>query len=174
MSSSGVHAVTGQQQRAIVVLGPGRCGTSTLTRGLMAIGVELGNRLKPGMRKNPRGFFEDLDLLDINYRAHERLGLRRNGSSVGWISERAWRTADLAPLKTEAIAVIRGRFGNCPVWGFKVGGVMRILPFWQSVLDELGQGITYVLAIRHPISVARSRQRLDPRRGLQAKSDLEF
>jgi hypothetical protein len=162
------------RQRAIVVLGPGRCGTSTLARGLIALGIAFGDRLKPAMRKNPRGFFEDLDLLDVNYRAHERLGLRRNGSSVGWIADRTWRETDLAPLREETKLVIRQRFGQFPIWGFKVGGVMRILPFWEQILTELDQDISYVLAIRHPASVARSRQDLDPRRGIQEKSDLEF
>ena len=164
----------GEKQRAIVVLGPGRCGTSTLARGLIALGIAFGDRLKPAMRKNPRGFFEDLDLLDINYRAHARLNLRRNGSSVGWISEQTWQDADLAPLREDAKQLIRRRFGAFPVWGFKVGGVMRILPFWEQVLAELDQDVSYVLAIRHPSSVAKSRQKLDPRRGIQEKSDLEF
>lgn len=163
-----------ESQRALVVLGPGRCGTSTLARGLIALGVAFGDRLKPAMRKNPRGFFEDLDLLDINYRAHACLGLRTNGSSVGWIPDQAWQATDLSPLRKEAAQLIRRRFGGYPVWGFKVGGVMRILPFWQQVLTELNQDVSYVLAIRHPASVARSRQKLDPRRGLQEKSDLEF
>jgi hypothetical protein len=167
-------ASSGERQRAIVVLGPGRCGTSTLARGLITLGVAFGDRLKPAMRKNPRGFFEDLDLLHVNYRAHARLRLRRNGSSIGWIADQAWRDADLAPLRKEAKHLISRRFGGSPVWGFKVGGVMRILPFWEQVLAELDQDVSYVLAIRHPASVAKSRQKLDPRRGLQEKSDLEF
>ncbi len=164
----------GNKQRVIVVLGPGRCGTSTLARGLISLGIAFGDRLKPAMRKNPRGFFEDLDLLDINYRAHAVLKLRRNGSSVGWIPDEAWQTAALAPLRDQVQRLIRQRFQGHPVWGFKVGGVMRILPFWEQVLTELDQDISYVLAIRHPASVARSRQKLDPRRGLREKSDLEF
>lgn len=164
----------GEKQRAIVVLGPGRCGTSTLARGLISLGVVFGDRLKPAMRKNPRGFFEDLDLLDINYRAHTALKLRRNGSSIRWIPDDAWQDARLEELREEAKQLIRRRFGAHPIWGFKVGGVMRILPFWQSVLAALDQEITYVLAIRHPASVARSRRNLDPRRGVQEKSDLEF
>jgi hypothetical protein len=167
-------APSGERQRAIVVLGPGRCGTSTLARGLISLGIVFGDRLKPAMRKNPRGFFEDLDLLDINYRAHACLKLRRNGSSIGWIPDEAWQDKDLALLRDEAKHLIRRRFGKFPIWGFKVGGVMRILPFWEQILADLGQDISYVLAIRHPASVARSRQKLDPRRGHQEKSDLEF
>lgn len=163
-----------EKQRAIVVLGPGRCGTSTLARGLISLGIAFGDRLKPAMRKNPRGFFEDTDLLDINYRAHTALKLRRNGSSIRWIPDDAWQDGRLETLREEAKQLIGRRFGAHPVWGFKVGGVMRILPFWQRVLAELDQEVAYVLAIRHPASVAQSRRKLDPRRGLQEKSDLEF
>lgn len=162
------------RQRAIVVLGPGRCGTSTIARGLIALGIAFGDRLKPAARKNPRGFFEDLDLLAINYEAHARLGLRRNGSSVSWISDEAWKAADLDDLQRRAQEVIRRRFGGAPIWGCKIGGMMRILPFWERVFEQEALDIAYVLAIRHPASVARSRTKLDPHRSIGEKSDLEF
>jgi hypothetical protein len=41
---------------AVVVLGAGRSGTSAATRGLQALGVDLGDRLRPGGGKNPTGF----------------------------------------------------------------------------------------------------------------------
>ena len=44
---------------AVVVLGAGRSGTSAITRALQAIGVDLGDDLRPGGGKNPTGFFED-------------------------------------------------------------------------------------------------------------------
>ncbi|HWA51265.1 MAG TPA: hypothetical protein VG742_23555 [Dongiaceae bacterium] len=162
------------RQRCIAVLGPGRCGTSTIARGLISLDIAFGHRLKPAARKNPRGFFEDLDLLDINYRAHEALGLRRNGASVGWITQESWEQADLDPLVERAARLIRQRFGSAAIWGCKIGGMMRILPFWERVFAETGQDVAYVLAIRHPASVARSRAKLDPHRAIQEKSDLEF
>ncbi len=58
---------------AIVVLGVGLSGTSTVTRGLQALGVELGDQLRPGAGKNPTGFFEDESLLKINPGASEKL-----------------------------------------------------------------------------------------------------
>ena len=48
--------------RAVVVLGPGRSGTSALTRAVATLGVDLGSNLKQGTSKNARGFFEDLDI----------------------------------------------------------------------------------------------------------------
>jgi len=162
------------RHRAVLVLGPGRSGTSALTRGIEALGVTLGERLKPAMRKNARGFFEDLDLVEINYRLHTALCLRRNGSSVRLLTERDWAEAELGDLEDEAIALIRRRFGDCPLWGFKCVGVMRLLPFWEAVLEAAELDLACVVAIRNPISVARSRARLDVWRAAQEKSDLEW
>lgn len=162
------------RRRCIVVVGPGRSGTSAITRGMAAVGIELGNRLKPAMRKNAKGFFEDLDLLKANYEVHHRLGLRPNGSSVRWLGAGDWARAELEPARHLAAAAIGARFAHHPLWGFKCGGVLRVLPFWEETLEGLGNDIAYIVAIRNPISVSRSRQKLDPHRGIQEKSDLEF
>jgi hypothetical protein len=175
MTARGAAEAAGSgRHRVVVVVGPGRSGTSALTRGLEALGVELGDRLKPATRKNAKGFFEDVELLDINYRVHEALGLRRNGSSVCPVEAGQWASADLASLKDEAVRVIRGRFGRCPLWGFKCGGVLRVLPFWEEVLGAAGLDTAYVVAIRNPLNVALSRGKLDAYREAQEKSDLEW
>ncbi len=46
-------------QRVIVLLGMHRSGTSPITRGLKALGVELGEDLLPSAPENPTGFWED-------------------------------------------------------------------------------------------------------------------
>jgi hypothetical protein len=162
------------RHRVAVVVGPGRSGTSATTGALRALSVDLGNRLKPALRKNAKGFFEDLDLLAINYRLHETLGLRPNGSSLSPIDPGRWHEPALAALRREAVQLIRLRFGASPLWGFKCGGVLRVLPFWEDVLRDLDLDIVYVVAIRNPLSVAASRAKLDVFRGVQEKSDLEL
>ena len=49
-----------------------------------------------------------------------------------------------------------------------------MLPFWRTVFQALDLDVRYVMAVRNPISVARSRAQLNPRRGVQEKSDLEW
>jgi hypothetical protein len=49
-----------------------------------------------------------------------------------------------------------------------------MLPFWLAVYARLDLDVGYVVALRNPISVARSRSKLEPRRGTQEKSDLEW
>lgn len=52
----------------IIVLGPGRCGTSTIARLLHnSVGVTMGTRFRGPDKSNPKGFFEDLDFHDLNH-----------------------------------------------------------------------------------------------------------
>lgn len=162
------------RRRVVVVVGPGRSGTSTLTGALRALSVDLGNNLKRARRKNARGFFEDLDLLDINHRLLTAVGLHSSGSSVGPIDPVRWNDPQVGRLHQEAVQLIRQRFGNSPLWGFKCGGMIRVLPFWENVLRELGFEINYLIAIRNPLNMATSRSQLDIYRGTQEKSDAEW
>lgn len=163
------------RNRAIVVIGPGRSGTSVLTAGIGALGAYLGENLKPGgVKKNPKGFFEDMGLLDINHRLHRAFGLAPSGANVRLVDDRLWQTIDSKGLEQEAVALIRSRFGDRPLWGMKSGGLLRLLPFWQAVFKAAGVDVGYVLAIRNPLGVADSRANLDHFRGFQEKSDLEW
>ncbi len=163
---------TSPRRRAVVVVGVGRSGTSAITRALQAIGVELGDDLRPGRGKNPTGFFEDRSLAAITNRLKKALGIR--GPSVELLEPKRWEAPAIRDLRTEAVATIERRFGRYPVWGFKHGRTLRLLPFWCEVFRVLDMDVRYVVAIRNPLSVARSRARLDRRRGQQGKSDLEW
>lgn len=157
---------------AVVVLGAGRSGTSLVTRAVQAIGVDLGDRLRKGSGKNPTGFFEDRDLLEQMQRLKSLLGVR--GHSVRLIEPEEWSLPEVEVLKAETAEIIRQRFGGKPLWGFKHGRTIRFLPFWEDVFRRLDLDVRYVLALRNVLSVARSRGKMNPRRGTQEKSDLEW
>lgn len=160
------------RSRAIFVVGAGRSGTSAITRGLQALGVELGDRLKAPTDKNPTGFFEDRDLLRIAKRMRAELGLR--AESVSLIDAPQWSKTEIDALVDEAVATIQQRFAQFPLWGFKYAQTLRMLPFWETVTQRAGIDLNFVVAARNPLSVARSRTQLDPLRGLQEKTDLEW
>jgi hypothetical protein len=161
------------EHRAVVVLGVGRSGTSAVTRGLSALGVDLGSHLRRAASlKNPTGFFEDIDLLRINKRLKRILNVR--GDSVRLLEPDWWRQPAAQELQREAVTTIMRRFGACPLWGFKYARALRFMPFWQHVFAEADIDVRYLMVIRNPLSVAKSRARLDPWRGTQEKSDLEW
>lgn len=170
---AGVASAPSLRSRAVVVLGVGRSGTSAITRGLTTLGVELGDRLRTATwLKNPTGFYEDTDLLRINKRLKAVLGVR--GDSVRLLEPDWWRQPQVERLQAEAVATIRRRFGGHGLWGYKYARTLRFMPFWTRVFEAAGLDVRYLVAIRNPLSVARSRARLDPWRGTQEQSDLEW
>lgn len=161
--------------RLAVVIGAGRSGTSAITRALAAVGYDLGNRLKPGgLRKNPKGFFEDETLLGITQQVHRVVGLHPTGRHVRLIPDAAWSNPALKPLQQQAQEQLGAYLAQAPCFAFKAGGLLRIFPFWQQVFASLHIEPGYVMALRNPLNVAQSRSRLDTLRGQQTKSDLEW
>ncbi len=160
------------RQRAVLVLGAGRSGTSIVTRAMQATGVDLGDDFKPPSRKNPTGFFEDAALLALSKRLRRTLGLRPD--SLRLLDDSVWDSAAVRPYYAEFAATIEQRFGGAPVWGFKYARTMRLLPFWLRLFEQMDISPSYVMPIRNPLSVARSRARLDAHRGQQEHSDLEW
>ncbi len=156
----------------VTILGVGRSGTSAITRGLAAIGVDLGDNLRPGSGKNPTGFFEDNDFLKISRRLKRALGIR--AESVRLIEDEEYDLPVIRAIEDDCVEMIKRRFGASPLWGYKYARTSRFLPFFERVFERCGLEVRYVFALRNPISVARSRQRLEPQRGTQEKSDLEW
>jgi len=154
-------------RRLIVVLGVHRSGTSAIARALPALGADLGTRLMPPAEAdNPTGFWEDLDIYDLNREMLAALG-------SDWHGVRAIPEADCATLRqagfhARAGAILRERTAGTGLFAFKDPRVARLLPFWQQVFAEGGYEVAYVVALRNPLSVARSlRQRngFDERKG---------
>ncbi|MFZ2266577.1 MAG: hypothetical protein WAV95_03275 [Azonexus sp.] len=153
----------GKDKTLVVVLGMHRSGTSAITRGLQSIGVELGDSLMPAIAGiNDKGFFEDLDVSQFNIDLMARLG-------VDWDTlifppnalEDPWPLRD---MHQRALELLSCKLQRYDVFGFKDPRVSRLLPFWQRVFVELGISVCYVLAYRHPKSVAHSlllRDRMD-------------
>jgi hypothetical protein len=156
----------------VTILGAGRSGTSAITRGMGAIGIDLGTRLRRGRGKNPTGFFEDTDVLRLSKKLKRALGV--GGHSVRLIEDHEWDLPHVRAIHPICVETLRRRFGGNPLWGYKYGRTLRFLPFWLRVWDELELDVRYVVALRNPLSVARSRARLEPERGTQEKSDLEW
>ncbi|HBO8103062.1 TPA: sulfotransferase [Pseudomonas aeruginosa] len=160
MSASKEVSISCTNQPIVVVLGMHRSGTSTVTRALQTVGVSLGDRLMPAdPGNNDKGFFEDLDIVNFN----ERLL-----SAVG----HAWHS--ICPLKgidvdrlceqgylKEAIRLLRKKSQPGQIFGFKDPRTAKLLSFWLRVFQVGGFEARYVIAVRHPLSVADSLAKRD-------------
>jgi len=143
-----------RKNRVIVVLGMHRGGTSLIVRGLSALGVDIGNNFYPNTTDNPKGFWEDKDIHFINEKILSLFGM--TWDSMRLIAAHEWKNPALDAIRIHASELLKRRFDNSQLWGFKDPRTARLLPFWQRVFRGLKISDSYVIAVRNPISVARS------------------
>jgi len=141
-------------KKIIVVIGMHRSGTSTVMNALACLGVSLGDNLLPPGVDNPKGFFEDKSVNDLNVEMLDAIGQT-------WFSLSLVRDEDIDKLITlgyveKAIALLSDKTRNTPVFGFKDPRVSKLLKFWKRVFARMNCDVQYVLCLRHPLSVANS------------------
>jgi O-antigen biosynthesis protein len=149
--------MTAHAQGIVVVLGMHRSGTSAITRGLAALGVDLGNNLYPAAIDNPKGFWEDVDCLMLNERLLKHLGSGYDVLGLSTDLADALSTdAQWEVFVQEAVGLLRGKTRQSELYGFKDPRTSRLLPFWQEALRRADCEPRFVIAMRNPMSVAAS------------------
>src|ERR1700722_4417867 len=172
-ATSGLRLASGEGKgdlagsTALVVLGMHRSGTSALTGMLHHLGVPLGERLMRATPDNPRGYWENSDIVS----AHERLM-----ATLGW----AWDDIRSLPVGFERGEVAQAAahelstllnqdFAGIPLWGLKDPRLCRLTPLWASLFAAEGVEPRYLLALRHPLDVAASLEARDGVGGVGAQ-----
>ncbi len=141
-------------RKLIVVLGMHRSGTSTVMNALACMGVNLGDDLLPPGKDNPKGFFEDKAINDLNIEMLDAIG-------QDWFSLSLVTTAQVEHLLAlgyleKATELLRQKMADHQYFGFKDPRVSKLLKFWKKVFAQLDYEVSYVLCLRHPLSVANS------------------
>jgi len=146
--------------KLIVVLGMHRSGTSVVTCGLQVMGVELGNRLMPPFEgNNEKGFWEDIDLNSLNI---EML----NFLNSDWHFLTPIQPADVSALHRNgyllrAVEMLKEKTLGIQIFGFKDPRVVKLLLFWKEAFVQSRLNVSYVLIVRHPLSVCNSLAKRD-------------
>lgn len=158
----------GQQQKNVfAVIGIGRSGTSVIARSLKTLGIDLGKKLLPGDARNPKGFWEDSDILyRINRGVSHALG--EPWTTFGKLDQQIIdNNPTLKCYQLNAISILQDRLKETDNWGFKDPRTTTILAFWQCVFKSLKVQDHYIIAVRNPLAVAYSHLHF-------AKTDLEM
>lgn len=143
------------EKSIVVVLGMHRSGTSAITRGLEVLGINLGERLMlPAEGNNEKGFFEDIDVNAINVELLDALG--QDWHTLSLIRADELLHEKYSGLRLRAVELLRSRLQNTDRFGIKDPRMCRLLPFWQKVFEHLHLDVSYVIAVRNPLSVAKS------------------
>lgn len=149
-----------RKQRIIVVLGMHRSGTSTITRALGVLGVELGEDLFPARSDNPKGFWEDRSVLEINEHLLRLQDSAADKLAIAW--DRFEDNHEFSALKVKATQLISQKLNECnQIWGFKEPRTCRLLSFWFEVFEIVGCEVGFVIALRNPASVVASLSKRD-------------
>ena len=146
--------------KLVVVLGMHRSGTSAITRALEVMHVDLGDRLMPPNEQiNARGFWEDLDIYDLNVEMLHALDTEWYQASL--ITEADVQTLCTQGFLLKAVELLRRKMARAEMFGFKDPRLGRMLPFWQEVFRHDSLDVRYILALRNPMSVAASLRKRD-------------
>lgn len=144
----------------IPVLGMHRSGTSAMTRGLQALGVHLGqNLMEPVPDVNPKGFWEDMDIYQLNEEMLQALGTQWYQSIPLSKGQVDWLLAN--GYLEKAVTLLQGKRSDSQPYAFKDPRLCRLLAFWQEALKNAGGLVAYFLALRNPVSIADSLQKRD-------------
>ncbi len=137
-----------------------RSGTSAFTRSLKVLGVDLGNKLmQPNANVNSKGFFEDLDINQFNdYLLHKMACI---WSSCSIPQNNQLELLDNQADIDTAVQLLNNKLENTDLFGFKDPRVSVLLPFWQKIFKLCNLNVSYLIAIRNPLSVAYSLQKRD-------------
>lgn len=147
-------ATAGSPNTAVLVLGMHRSGTSATAGLLRILGLDLGSRLMPPGADNPKGFWENLDVVGIN----ESLlaGLDRHWDDVRELP-RDWQSTAPANDARRAIdGLVDDEFAASTLWAAKDPRLCRTAPLWRDALQARGIRPTFLLVVRHPEEVIAS------------------
>jgi len=155
--------------RGVVVAGMHRSGTSLVTGALHAAGWATAGELLPPGPANPRGYFEDLEILRIHERllaAHGLLAWDEPGRVRGL---RGQRLGIPRPIAAD-VDLIVARYRQGSPWVWKNPRATLFLHAWARLLPEA----TFVLPVRRPEEVVASLLRRGDPLGLRRRDTVRL
>lgn len=154
-------------RRALLVLGMHRSGTSALAGLLAQLGAHAPKTLMGGDANNPQGYWESRAFHDF----HEDLLRSAANRWDSWTELSTEWLQSAAASETGAVCreLVRGEFGDAPLFVLKDPRMCRLLPFWLPVMESARIKPSAILVLRNPYDVARS---LERRNGLPIVTSL--
>jgi hypothetical protein len=136
-----------------IVAGMHRSGTSMTSSFVQALGVDVGHKLMPANTHNRKGYFEDLDFVELHRAMFEAAcPLDVPGwIEIGYTTREQIDAAKVQGFAGRAAQLIDAR-RDLPVWGWKDPRTTVLLPFWDALLPDA----RYVCVYRRPWDVVDS------------------
>jgi hypothetical protein len=125
-------------QGPIVVAGMHRSGTSLISSVLTAMHVDMGHDTLGADRNNVRGYFEDIEFLELHRRILNQCSPNDEGGHPdwGWTENERLDRDSFKDFILEAKALLARRAENPGLWGWKDPRTSLLLDFWDALLDN--------------------------------------
>lgn len=150
-----------KKKRIIAVIGVQRSGTSAITKGLQVLGVNLGGFYGQDVvgPDNEKGYFEDMEISLADVSMLNSIGYTWDNPVLPVFDDNTKQV--LSSFYPIAANILQRRFESTNLFGFKDPLISRLLPFWNEVFKNAGAEVSYIIACRNPLSVAKSMEKRD-------------
>ena len=139
--------------KLLLVLGMHRSGTSAVSRAMKCFGASFSDTPMPTQPENPKGYFEDQIVCNLNDRIFESNG--QHWYQFSDIEKWKWGLF----IEAARTLVVEDRLKKFSLFALKDPRICPLLPLWTKALK--GVDVKCVICIRHPIAVANSLSRRD-------------
>ena len=143
-----------------------RSGTSATTGLLSYFDITLGKALINPNDENPKGFFENRAILDLNKKI---LSTANSNWDDYHFNLKNIKHSQLKAWVTEAHEVLKQEFFDNENFAIKDPRLCLLLPIWQEALEKFNTHIKVIIVNRHPSAVAAS---LETRNGFRNQKSL--
>jgi len=140
--------------QAILILGMHRSGTSAVTRVCNVLGAELGQSVIAAGPDNPKGYWENQDIVDLH--GEILRFINHPWDSVSTLPDHWWADKNLDWARASIRGIVEKHFAGKPLWAVKDPRMCLLLPLWLEVLGELEIDSKCLLVKREPEDIARS------------------
>lgn len=147
-----------RERRVVIVVGPGRSGTSTVAGALAKSGLEVPGRAIGGNETNPSGFFEPRWVVDFHKELLERARVATMDTSPDAV-DRAAEIAGTAAVRSTLKDWLAERLEDQGRLVVKDPRTIWFTDLWVSTARELGVEPGFVTMLRHPAEVSASREK---------------
>jgi len=142
---------------AILIVGMHRSGTSALTGVINILGAYLGEDISPPAEDNPKGFFENKSIFNLNeYILSKKLNSSWDDPHDAVLRVLVNHESLISELKPLIEYVLESVFGGHPLIAIKDPRICLLLPLYKSALIKLGYDVKYVQSVRDEYKIVKS------------------
>ncbi len=149
------NAKISKKSQVVLILGMHRSGTSAVARGVGALGYDMGDNLMPKSKDNVKGYWEDIDVVQLNDEILSSLDSSWD-NVASFLSIDAKKNERVEELALSINELLKDKFSNKEYIAIKDPRISVLLPLWQSQLETKDFSVKKILCLRSPQGVVDS------------------